>query len=43
MEALKVVIDDLENDVMKTAVVDSLRNAWQHRESLTWSSSKKKH
>ena len=23
MEALKVVIDDLENDVMKTAVVDS--------------------
>ena len=33
MEALKVVIDDLDNDVMKTAVVDSLRNAWQHRES----------
>ena len=33
MEALKVVIDDLENDVMKTAVVDSLRNAWNHRES----------
>ena len=33
MEALKVVIDDLDNDVMKTAVVDSLRNAWNHRES----------
>ena len=33
MEALKVVIDDLENDVMKTAVVDSLRNAWNFRES----------
>ena len=33
MEALKVVIDDLENDVMKSAVVDSLRNAWNFRES----------
>ena len=31
MEALKVVIDDLDNDVMKTAVVDSLRNACTHR------------
>ena len=33
MEALKVIIDDLDNDVMKTSVVDSLRNAWNHRES----------
>jgi replicative DNA helicase len=27
-----VVIDDVENDVLKTSIVDSLRNAWQHRE-----------
>ena len=33
MEALKVIIDDLDNDVLKTSVVDSLRNAWNHRES----------
>ena len=33
MEAMKVIIDDLDNDVLKTSVVDSLRNAWQHRES----------
>ncbi len=33
MEALKVVIDDVENDVLKTSIVDSLRGAWQHRES----------
>ena len=29
MEAMKVIIDDLDNDVLKTSVVDSLRNAWQ--------------
>ena len=33
MEALKVLIDDIENDVLKTTIVDSLRNAWNHRES----------
>ena len=33
MEALKVEIDDLDNDTMKTAIVDSLRNAWNFRES----------
>ncbi len=33
MEAIKVLIDDVENDVLKAAIVDSLRNAWQHRES----------
>ena len=33
MEAIKVLIDDVENDVLKTAIIDSLRNAWQHRES----------
>ncbi len=33
MEALKVVIDDVENDTLKTTIVDSLRGAWQHRES----------
>ena len=33
MEAMKVIIDDLDNDVLKTSVVDSLRNAWNHRES----------
>ena len=33
MEALKVLIDDVENDILKTTIVDSLRNAWNHRES----------
>ena len=33
MEALKVMIDDLDNDVLKTSIVDSLRNAWNFRES----------
>ena len=33
MEAIKVLIDEVENDVLKTSIVDSLRNAWQHRES----------
>ena len=33
MEALKVIIDELDNDVLKTSIVDSLRNAWNHRES----------
>ena len=33
MEALKVIIDDVDNDVLKTAIIDSLRNAWSHRES----------
>ena len=33
MEALKVMVDELDNDVLKTTIVDSLRGAWQHRES----------
>ena len=33
MEALKVVIDEVENPTLKSTIVDSLRNAWQHRES----------
>jgi len=33
MEAIKVIVDDVENDVMKTSIVDSLRLSWQHRES----------
>ncbi len=33
MEAMKVIIDDLDNDTLKTSIVDSLRNAWNHRES----------
>ena len=33
MEALKVFIDDIENDVLKSGVVDFLRQAWSHRES----------
>ena len=33
MEALKVFIDDIENDVLKSGVVDFLRQAWNHRES----------
>ena len=32
MEAIKIMVDDIENDVLKVAIVDSLRNAWQHRE-----------
>jgi len=32
MESIKIMIDDVENDVLKVAIVDSLRNAWQHRE-----------
>ena len=33
MEALKVFVDEIENDVLKAGVVDFLRQAWQHRES----------
>ena len=32
MESIKVMVDDVENDVLKIAIVDSLRGAWQHRE-----------
>ena len=33
MEALKVFIDEIDNDVLKSGVVDFLRQAWSHRES----------
>ena len=33
MEAMKVLIDDVESGPLKTSIVDSLRGAWQHRES----------
>ena len=33
IEALKVMIDDVQTDVLKTAIVDSLRQVWTHRES----------
>ncbi len=33
MEALKVIVDEVDNDVLKTSIVDSLRGAWTHRES----------
>ena len=33
MEALKVMVDEVDNDILKTSIVDSLRGAWQHRES----------
>ena len=33
IEALKVMIDDVQADVLKTAIVDSLRQVWTHRES----------
>ena len=33
MEALKVFVDEIENDVLKSGVVDFLRQAWSHRES----------
>ena len=32
MEAIKIMVDDVDNDVLKTSIVDSLRGAWQHRE-----------
>ena len=32
MESIKIMVDDVENDVLKVAIVDSLRGAWQHRE-----------
>ena len=32
MEAIKIMVDDIENDILKVAIIDSLRNAWQHRE-----------
>ena len=33
MEALKVMIDEVDSDVLKSSIVDGLRHAWQHRES----------
>ena len=33
MEALKVMVDEVDNDVLKTSILDSLRSAWTHRES----------
>ena len=33
IEALKVMIDDIQADVLKTSVVDSLRQVWTHREA----------
>jgi len=32
MESIKVMVDDVENDVLKVSIIDSLRGAWQHRE-----------
>jgi len=32
MESIKIMVDDIDNDVLKVAIVDSLRGAWQHRE-----------
>lgn len=32
MESIKIMVDEVENDVLKVAIVDSLRGAWQHRE-----------
>ena len=33
MEAMKVMIDDVEDDILKSSIVDNLRNAWGYRES----------
>jgi len=33
MEAIKVIVDEVENTTLKTTIIDSLRTAWQHRES----------
>ena len=33
MEAIKFIIDEVDNPTLKTTIVDSLRNAWSYRES----------
>ena len=33
IEALKVMIDEVQADVLKTSIVDSLRQVWTHREA----------
>jgi len=33
LEAIKIAIDDVENDVLKIAVVEALKDAWRHREA----------
>ena len=33
MEAVKVIMEEVDNPTLKTTIVDSLRNAWNHREA----------
>ena len=33
IEALKVLIDTVQSDVLKTSIIDSLRQVWTHREA----------
>lgn len=33
LEAIKIAIDDVENDVLKISVVEALKDAWRHREA----------
>ena len=33
LEAIKIAIDDVENDILKISVVEALKDAWRHREA----------
>ena len=33
LEVIKVKINDVEDDILKTSIIDKLKDAWNHRES----------
>jgi len=33
LEVIKVKINEVEDDILKTSIVDKLKDAWNHRES----------
>jgi archaellum biogenesis ATPase FlaH len=33
LEALKIAVDEVENDVLKLTIVEALKDAWRHREA----------
>ncbi len=33
LEAIKIAVDDVENDVFKLSIVEALKDAWRHREA----------
>ena len=33
LEAIKIAVDDMENDVFKLSIIESLKDAWRHREA----------